>query len=70
MIKVFCSLYDEGLIYRGYRLVNWDVSLQSAISDLEVMNEEETAKIWCIAYKNKNDSITVATTRPETMFGM
>ena len=69
VIKVFCSLYDEGLIYRGYRLVNWDVSLQSAISDLEVINEEETAKIWLIAYKNKNDSITVATTRPETMFG-
>ena len=69
VIKVFCSLYDEGLIYRGYRLVNWDVSLQSAISDLEVMNEEETAKIWYIAYKNKNDSIIVATTRPETMFG-
>ncbi len=69
VIKVFCSLYDEGLIYRGYRLVNWDVSLQSAISDLEVINEEEPAKIWLIAYKNKNDSITVATTRPETMFG-
>ena len=67
--EVFCSLYDEGLIYRGYRLVNWDVSLKTAISDLEVLSEEENAKIWHITYKNKERSIVVATTRPETMFG-
>ena len=67
--KVFCSLYEEGLIYRGYRLVNWDVSLKTAISDLEIISEEENAKIWHIAYKNKERSIVVATTRPETMFG-
>ena len=67
--EVFCSLYDEGLIYRGYRLVNWDVSLKTAISDLEIISEEENAKIWHITYKNKERSIVVATTRPETMFG-
>ena len=66
---MFCSLYYEGLIYRGYRLVNWDVSLKTAISDLEVLSEEENAKIWHITYKNKERSIVVATTRPETMFG-
>ena len=69
--EIFCSLYEEGLIYRGYRLVNWDVSLQTAISDLEILSEEENSKIWHIAYKSKktNKSIVVATTRPETMFG-
>ena len=69
--EIFCSLYEEGLIYRGYRLVNWDVSLQTAISDLEIISDEENSKIWHIAYKSKktNKSIIVATTRPETMFG-
>ena len=69
--EIFCSLYEEDLIYRGYRLVNWDVSLQTAISDLELLSKEENSKIWHIAYKNshKNKSIVVATTRPETMFG-
>ena len=69
--EIFCSLYEEGLVYRGYRLVNWDVSLQTAISDLEILSEEENSKIWHIAYKSKktNKSIVVATTRPETMFG-
>ena len=69
--EIFCYLYEEGLIYRGYRLVNWDVSLQTAISDLEILSDEENSKIWHIAYKSKktNKSIIVATTRPETMFG-
>ena len=69
--KVFISLYNEGLIYRGNRLVNWDIKLQTAISDLEVTNTEKNAYLYYIKYKieNSHEKITVATTRPETLFG-
>jgi valyl-tRNA synthetase len=67
--EVFCKLYDEGLIYKGYRLVNWDPSLQTALSDLEVSNEEESSFIWNIKYEHDAGHLTVATTRPETLLG-
>lgn len=70
--KVFVQLYREGLIYRGKRLVNWDLKAQTTISDAEVEHEERDALIWRITYPFDRDSsqgITVATTRPETMFG-
>lgn len=69
--EVFIRLYKEGLIYRGTRLVNWDPALQTAISDLEVINQEEEGKLWTIRYPlvDSNEYIMVATTRPETMFG-
>lgn len=68
--EVFVSLFDEGLIYRGERLVNWDVVLQTALSDLEVTSEEESGFLWHFDYPLENGStITVATTRPETMLG-
>jgi len=69
--EVFIKLYKEKLIYRGKRLVNWDPKLQTAISDLEVNNKETKGSLWHIKYpiKDSNESITVATTRPETMFG-
>lgn len=68
---VFIKLYDEGLIYRGKRLVNWDPVLLTAISDLEVVNEEEDGKMWHIRYPLADDSgsLIVATTRPETLLG-
>ena len=69
VIEVFCTLYDEGLIYRGFRLANWDVKLQTALSDLEVVSNEEQGKIWEISYKTDLGNIVVATTRPETMLG-
>ncbi len=70
--EVFVKLYREGLIYRGKRLVNWDVKLQTAVSDLEVVQEEENGSLWHINYHlagNDNIFLTVATTRPETMLG-
>ncbi|OGT37638.1 MAG: valine--tRNA ligase [Gammaproteobacteria bacterium RIFCSPHIGHO2_12_FULL_37_14] len=69
--EVFIRLYEEGLIYRGKRLVNWDPILLTAISDLEVVNEEEEGKLWHIRYPliDSKNSLIVATTRPETMFG-
>ena len=69
--KVFIQLYDEGLIYRGSRLVNWDPKLGTAVSDLEVISEEEDGFLWHIAYPiaNSKESLVVATTRPETMLG-
>lgn len=69
---VFASLYAEGLIYRGKRLVNWDPHLLTAISDLEVISEETQGEIWYIHYPlvdNSKQYITVATTRPETLLG-
>lgn len=68
---VFIKLYDEGLIYRGKRLVNWDPVLLTAISDLEVVNEEEDGKMWHIRYPLADGSghLVVATTRPETLIG-
>lgn len=69
--RVFVQLYDEGLIYRGTRLVNWDPKLGTAVSDLEVIAEEEDGLIWHIRYPvvDSEEFITVATTRPETMLG-
>jgi valyl-tRNA synthetase len=67
----FVKLYEQGLIYRGKRLVNWDPVLQSAVSDLEVESEEKDGSLWHIAYplSDGSGSLTVATTRPETMLG-
>ena len=70
--EAFVKLYREGLIYRGKRLVNWDVKLQTAVSDLEVVQEEESGSLWHINYHLVDDAdtfLTVATTRPETMIG-
>ncbi|RMX22055.1 valine--tRNA ligase [Legionella jordanis] len=69
--KVFVQLYDEGLIYRGTRLVNWDPKLGTAVSDLEVISEEEDGFLWHIRYPlmDSDEFLVVATTRPETMLG-
>ncbi len=69
--EVFVRLYREGLIYRGKRLVNWDPVLQTAVSDLEVVSQEEDGFIWEINYPLEDGSghLTVATTRPETLLG-
>ncbi len=70
--EVFVTLYKEGLIYRDRRLVNWDPKFQSAISDLEVENQEVRGSLWYITYPIEGEAgryITVATTRPETMLG-
>lgn len=69
--QVFIQLYEEGLIYRGKRLVNWDPVLNTAVSDLEVISEEREGSLWHITYPlaDCNESITIATTRPETMLG-
>jgi valyl-tRNA synthetase len=69
VVEVFVRLYEEGLIYRGKRLVNWDPALGTAVSDLEVDTEEEDGRIWEIRYPGDGFSLTVATTRPETMLG-
>ncbi len=75
VIETFVRLYEDGLIYRGKRLVNWDPKLGTAVSDLEVDNEEELGTIWEIRYPladngNENSGwVVVATTRPETMLG-
>jgi valyl-tRNA synthetase len=67
----FVSLFEEGLIYRGKRLVNWDPVLHTALSDLEVVSEEEQGKLWHFRYPLADGSghLVVATTRPETMLG-
>lgn len=69
--QVFVRLFDEGLIYRGKRLVNWDPKLHTAVSDLEVISEEENGHMWHMRYPYADGSghLTVATTRPETMLG-
>ncbi|WP_218354673.1 valine--tRNA ligase [Alteromonas lipotrueiana] len=69
--EVFVKLHDEGLIYRGKRLVNWDPVLHTAVSDLEVLNEEENGHMWHMRYPLEDGSgeLVVATTRPETMLG-
>ena len=71
VVEVFVRLYEQKLIYRGKRLVNWDPALGTAVSDLEVDTEEEDGKIWEIRYPLDDDSgsISVATVRPETMLG-
>ncbi|MGI9199972.1 MAG: valine--tRNA ligase [Woeseiaceae bacterium] len=68
---VFISLYDEGLIYRGKRLVNWDPVLHTALSDLEVLSADESGHLWHFKYPlaSGDGHLTVATTRPETMLG-
>lgn len=69
--EVFVQLHEEGLIYRGKRLVNWDPVLHTAVSDLEVLNEEEAGFMWHLRYPLADGSgeLVVATTRPETMLG-
>ncbi|HCA89215.1 MAG TPA: valine--tRNA ligase, partial [Legionellales bacterium] len=69
--KVFVQLYDEGLIYRGTRLVNWDPKLSTAVSDLEVLTSEEDGFLWHIRYDvvDSSESLVIATTRPETLLG-
>ncbi len=69
--KAFIDLYRNKKIYRGYRLVNWDPSLKTAVSDLEVVRQEKKGTIWYIKYliDSSHKFITVATTRPETLFG-
>jgi len=69
--EVFVRLYDEGIIYRGKRLVNWDPVLHTALSDLEVLSEEEPGYLWYLRYPLVKGSgfLTVATTRPETILG-
>ncbi len=69
--EVFINLYEDDLIYRGKRLVNWDPELHTAISDLEVISEEENGFMWHFKYPLSDGSghLTVATTRPETMLG-
>lgn len=69
--EVFVKLHEDGLIYRGKRLVNWDPVLHTAVSDLEVLNEEENGHMWHMRYPLADGSgeVIVATTRPETMLG-
>jgi valyl-tRNA synthetase len=71
VVEHFVRLHEAGLIYRGKRLVNWDPVLQTAISDLEVVSEEENGKLWHIRYPvtGGEGAVVVATTRPETMLG-
>jgi len=74
VVEVFVRLYEQGLIYRGKRLVNWDPVLGTAVSDLEVVSEEEDGHMWGIRYpltqpEGGLDALVVATTRPETMLG-
>src|SRR5712692_8451364 len=71
VVEVFVTLFEQKLIYRGERLVNWDPMLGTAVSDLEVDSEEEDGKIWEIRYplEDGSGSVSVVTTRPETMLG-
>ena len=71
VLSAFVKLYEKGLIYKGYRLVNWCPISKSAISDEEVIHIEKNGHLWYFRYpiKNSNEFVTVATTRPETMLG-
>lgn len=71
VVKVFIDLYKKGLIYRGYRMVNWDPSAKTTLSDEEVIYEEKAGNLYYLKYKieGSNEFLTVATTRPETIFG-
>ena len=71
VIKVFIELYNKNLIYKGYRMVNWDPEAKTTLSNEEVVYEEVESKLFFINYKiaGSNESLTVATTRPETIFG-
>ena len=71
VIKVFIDLYNKGFIYRGIRMINWDPSAQTALSDEEVIYKEVNSKLYHIAYgiEDSDEKITIATTRPETILG-
>jgi valyl-tRNA synthetase len=71
VVETFVRLYEQGLVYRGQRLVNWDPKLQTAVSDLEVESEEEDGRLWEIRYPAADGGagVVVATTRPETLLG-
>jgi len=71
VIKVFVDLYNKGLIYRGYRMVNWDPEAKTTLSDEEVIHVEKQGLLYYLEYKieGSNDKLTIATTRPETIFG-
>lgn len=71
VIKVFVDLYNKGLIYRGYRMVNWDPEAKTTLSDEEVIHVEKQGNLYYLAYKieGSEDTLTIATTRPETIFG-
>ncbi|AJR03659.1 valine--tRNA ligase [Siansivirga zeaxanthinifaciens] len=71
VIKVFVDLFNKGHIYRGYRMVNWDPEAQTTLSDEEVIYEEKQGNLYYLKYKieGSNDTLTIATTRPETIFG-
>ena len=69
--RVFKKMYDDGLIYRGNRIVNWDPKAETAISDAEVYHEDQTGHLWYVKYlfEDSDEHVTIATTRPETMLG-
>ncbi len=71
VIKTFVNLYNKGLIYRGYRMVNWDPEAKTTLSDEEVIYEEKQGLLYYLSYRieGSDDSLTIATTRPETIFG-
>ncbi|MDB2384926.1 valine--tRNA ligase [Polaribacter sp.] len=71
VIKVFVDLYNKGLIYRGYRMVNWDPEAKTTLSDEEVIYEEKQGNLYYLNYRidGSEDTLTIATTRPETIFG-
>ncbi len=71
VIKVFVNLYNNGLIYRGYRMVNWDPEAKTTLSDEEVIHVEQTDKLYYVKYQidGESDFVTIATTRPETILG-
>ena len=69
VLEVFVSLYENDLIYKGTRMVNWDTKLKSAVSDLEVSSESQLGKLWTIKYKVGEEFLSIATTRPETLLG-
>ncbi|MFL1013174.1 valine--tRNA ligase [Flavisericum labens] len=71
VIKVFVDLFNKGLIYRGYRMVNWDPEAKTTLSDEEVIYEERQGNLYYLKYKidGSKDTLTIATTRPETIFG-
>jgi valyl-tRNA synthetase len=71
VVKVFVDLYNKGLIYRGYRMVNWDPEAKTTLSDEEVIHVEKQGNLYYLEYKieGSNDTLTIATTRPETIFG-
>ena len=71
VVKVFVDLYNKGLIYRGFRMVNWDPEAKTTLSDEEVIFEEKQGNLYYLSYKiqGSEDRLTIATTRPETIFG-